>query len=126
VLAEKQLQLLKLIRQAKEQADARDAATAAAAEAEAATGGNEQSSSRGLKRSRSVAWDSPTMHASSNAASTEQQAWSAAGSLSSTGEDGSCMMAAGQNDGAVAGDRRSCSSSNAVEDQGVRPLTQQQ
>jgi hypothetical protein len=65
VLTDKQLQLLKLIRQAKEQADARDTAAAAAVTGEGSAGSTQNS--RVLKRSRSVSWESPSMHASSDA-----------------------------------------------------------
>ncbi|KAF6259678.1 hypothetical protein COO60DRAFT_990593 [Scenedesmus sp. NREL 46B-D3] len=108
VLTEKQLQLLKLIRQAKEQADAR--ASGAATE----SGGSEQSG-RGLKRSRSVAWDSPSMHASSSTLDldVEQQAGKAGSSLVGASGHGRQDAAAGDNYSSIAHTSGSSSSSSS-------------
>lgn len=76
VLTAKQAQLLELIRQAKEQADAEDAAVAAArggTAPAAAAAGEGLNGRRRVKRSPSVAWSSPTMHASSDGWDAEVQ-----------------------------------------------------
>jgi hypothetical protein len=65
VLVLKQSRVLAMIREANRQQAAADAASAAAA-ASASAGGEEGAvtASRGLKRSRSTAWSSETLHAS--------------------------------------------------------------
>jgi hypothetical protein len=124
VLTEKQRQLLTLIRQAKEQTDARDTAAAAAAAAATEDDSGINQSSRGLKRSRSVSWESPSMHTSSDASGVEQQVWQYGGSIYLTESDvegGSAVAADGTSGIGLVCGSKSSSNSDAVTAKAVHP-----